>query len=94
MSLVVQCTTLLCFFFAISLANTNKDVSIAQMAEDLLSSSPQHQVAVTNDVKEWTLDWMADQGDVRTAMMTPSPSVDAKKLLEDILCGKFFKTKR
>ncbi|XP_046455644.1 uncharacterized protein LOC124203100 [Daphnia pulex] len=86
MSLVVQCTTLLCFFFAISSANTNKDVSIAQMAEDLLSSSPQHQVAVTNDVKEWTLDWMADQGDVRDAMMTPSPSVDAKKLLEDILC--------
>jgi len=86
MSLVVQCTTLLCFFFAISVANI-QDVSITQMAKDLLSS-PQQPVVITNDVKEWTLDWLADQGDVRTAMMTPSPSVDAKKLLEDILCGK------
>ena len=59
------------------------------MADDFLSSSPQ-QVVITNDVKEWTLDWMSDQEDVRTAMMTVRPSVDAKKLLEDILCGKLY----
>ena len=90
MSLVVQCTTLFsfCFFFAISVANNIPDESIAKMAESLLSSRPQQEVAITNDVKEWTLDWMSDQEDVRTAMMTSSPSVDTKKLLEDILCGE------
>lgn len=86
MSLLVQC--ILCFLLAISVASNVPDVSIAEMADDLLSSEQQQQFAVTNDIKEWTIDWHSDFEEVRSSLMAPGPSIDAKKLLEDILCGK------
>ncbi|XP_032796803.2 uncharacterized protein LOC116933011 [Daphnia magna] len=84
MSLLVQC--ILCFLLAISVASNVPDVSIAKMADDLLSSDQQQQFAVTNDIKEWTIDWHSDFEEVRSSLMAPGPSIDAKKLLEDILC--------
>lgn len=87
MSLPVQCITFLCLLVAISVAKDVSDVSIAKMAGDLLSAEQQPQFAITNDVKEWTIDWYSDIGDDRSSLTVAGPLVDPKKLLEDILCG-------
>ncbi|XP_057381387.1 uncharacterized protein LOC130703938 [Daphnia carinata] len=84
MSLYVQ--SILSFLFAISVASNVQDESIAKMAIDVLSSEHQQQFAVTNDIKEWTIDWHSDFEEVRSSLMVPGSQVDAKQLLEDILC--------
>ncbi|KAI9553154.1 hypothetical protein GHT06_021047 [Daphnia sinensis] len=84
MSLLIQCIA--CSLLAISVAGHVPDVSIAKMADDLLSSERQQQFAVTNDMKEWTIDWHSDFEEVRSSLMAPGSPVDAKQLLEDILC--------
>lgn len=83
MSLLVQLTTLLSIL-SISVAHDAPDIaSIAMMANDLIASE---QAATT--VKEWTLDWQSDPEEVRSSLKSIGPTVDPKKLLQDILVGK------
>lgn len=90
MSFLVQLTALLCLcFFVISVTSDDaQDLSISRIASDLLAAE---QAAVTNTVKEWTLDWQSDIEDVRSSLSTVGPPIDAKNLLEDILVGEFEK---
>ncbi len=87
MPLLVQLTALFCLcFFVISVTSDDaRDLSISRIASDLLAAE---QAAITNTVKEWTLDWQSDIEDVRSSLSTVGPSIDVKNLLEDILVGE------
>jgi len=73
-------------------------LSIARMASNLYLEGLEESVSPsTSPVKEWTIDWRGSQEldeDRSSVLILQSnnrqPAVDIKKLIEDILIGKYF----